>query len=763
MISDGLADLQPYTIEEFGGGVTDYPIDGPRDGAATHENLLLTPARKLTPRPGISYFVDSQINSSATRLFLINHFEIPLAFQARTAWYQSSPTTWAQIFGPNNGGATDASISDTGVNSSSILSSAFWKGHTLLTTDDISQPEKLYIDGSGNWQTRTAGLPIPPSLSFVSSAAGTAHNYVYALVYMYSYTVAGETFETRSHPLYLAASSTSVIGTDTITLTLPQFTGFGLNYDTANIKQELYRTIDNGQDLFLVTTQAYNAPSYADTMVDATLLIQKACYVNGGVLETDLPPKCKYVHVMGDTAYYGYLKDSKGTYAYQLRQSIPGNIDGVPGSFNLDHREYITGISSHVGKPILMGTNIVSRIEGSFDQFGNGSMQAVQISPNAGCISHNSIVQTPLGIVWFGNDGIYHTEGYVVHKLTPHLDVTYKTLTSTANRKKRITGTYHADLQCVVWSVCRTNGSDEPDSLLVLDLRWGLRFGALDVKQTTATFYWWSATTFSCPRWINRQLLLGTSDGFVHHLTASTTYDIKFGSVGSPSTWNEIAVLWKWTSCATDFGTKVAKKWVPYMAVDCMSTSNISMSITSIVDNGKRVVALKPVRFRGDIIWGITAVFWGDSGWIWGASGAVDAKRRMAKNSLRCMYRQIQIANTRVAILDSDLMGTVTVNKGALSAVLNGTLTFPSQFTDYVIAFSDDNYFAEFTIKTVSTNTVLFTDPNNLCPISGAYSFVVRGIPKNEAPQVNAVQMWWMPISRTLDAFSQSETGEPAT
>jgi hypothetical protein len=106
-------------------------------------------------------------------------------------------------------------------------------------------------------------------------------------------------------------------------------------------------------------------------------------------------------------------------------------------------------------------------------------------------------------------------------------------------------------------------------------------------------------------------------------------------------------------------------------------------------------------------------------------------------------------------------MGDVTVNSVAKTAVLSGTLTWPDQFVDYFIAFENDDYVREFQISIVSSNTITFLDTGGNSPASGTYSFVVRGYPKGELLSLNAIQMWWQPISKSQKQFATSQTGEP--
>ncbi len=755
----------PYVIEDFSGGITDFYTEGPDNAGQIFENLELTPTRKIKSRPGITWLMDAQGGGTDTRFgALFNHADMFIAIQDRQMLVRTNDTTYQTVYGPN--GPTDPAIPDGSAGEETIYSHAYWRGHTFVATDTMGSVQKMYKDSSDLWQVRNAGLPACPAFTHSVADVGTTKTYLYGFVLKYTYTVGAVTFTDRGPVLLRQVQKTNDIGGGSaVTLTPPGSLVTNENWDEGTIDIEIYRTVNNGKNFYLVTTiDVTQTAPVSDTMTDATLQLQSQLYTNSGELDRDQPPQCKYLHVLNDTGYFAYCKDTNGTYAFQLRQSIPGDVDSVPSQNVLELRESITGLSSFNDRIIVMSTNEVNRVEGKFDRFGRGSLTTVRISSNAGCASNNSIVQTPGGLFWFGNDGIYYSNGLTVDKISPHINQTFLNLVSSDVRKSRIHGTYQPELELVIWTVCRDN-STEADALLILDLRWGLRLQALNQKQTPATFYFWNSPDLSptAVTWINQSLCLASDNGYLYQVSDNETVDIKYEDSGSPSDFLSQVIIYDWKSCSTDFGSKFMRKWVTWVFASCENSSNLSLQMIDSVDNARRSFAMKPIRFRGNIVWGESEVFWGEEGYGWNVSGMVEERRRVAAGMLRCNHRQLELTNAHIALLTSDTTSDVTVNASAKTAVLDGTLTFPTSFYDYFIAFENDGYEREFLIASISTNTLVYVDAGNLGPANGSYGFVIRGKPKNEVFSLNGVMWYWQPIDKSHKTYSGAGTGEPST
>ena len=754
-------DTKPFDFAEFSGGITDYYLGGPLNAARVMMNLELTDTRKPRTRAGIFWHWNEQIDTSADRVgLLMNHDEELLVLQGQRLWYLDTIPT--EINGPN--GPTDAAIPDGGVTDNSYFCSTFWRGHTLVTGNDQFSPQMFYKDASNNWQVRNLGLPEVGAVSGVSSSVGSTYSYIYAFCWKYSYTVGDQVFESRGPMTLLTQESNGTIGSATITLTLPGGLPTVENWDASSIILEIYRTINGGKNFYLVKTQGSSATSTTDTMTDATLQLQPAAYINGGTLDFDPPPKARFVHVMGDLAYYGYIEEGSYTYPYLLRQSTPGIVGAVPASFNLELSDTIKGIGNFNDKPVVFCSKQVFRIEGQFDRFGKGFMRQVEISPSAGCASHTSIVKTPYGIFWCGRDGVYMTNAYTVEKISDHLNATYKSLTANSSRQLNIQGTWNPDLEQVVWTACRESGSNTPDILFILDLRWGLRLKS--ETETPATFYMFEAPSFepTAVMWFNQQLLFGTDWGYVMQLDDSKRSDLKFENSGEPDDFDRQAIIYELETVTTNFGSNFMRKWVPWVFVSCDNETNLSLQIVDITDKGFKEVDLKPIRFRGNITWGITDLFWGESGYQWLLQGIVEEKRRVAKGALRANHKALRLTNAKVVLWSTESGGgDLYVDADNATATLWGSQTFSSSFLDCWIAFSNDGYSREYLITQVSTNTVTFDDADFPAPLTGTYDFVVRGIPKDEILSLQGLQYWWKPVSQTQKSFTRASTGEPSS
>ncbi len=145
-----------WNISDFSGGITDNYLDGSTNQYETADNFLITYDKKLQTRGG------SQIADASNYLpgYLGGNFRTNLLFgfedflweqQVRDLYYNNAG--YATMTGP-----TGNKLFSSGT-SSNRSAWAYWNHHTFLVSDAFCPPQKLYKDGSGNFQIRTAGLP----------------------------------------------------------------------------------------------------------------------------------------------------------------------------------------------------------------------------------------------------------------------------------------------------------------------------------------------------------------------------------------------------------------------------------------------------------------------------------------------------------------------------------------------------------------------------------------------------------------------------
>lgn len=248
----------------------------------------------------------------------------------------------------------------------------------------------------------------------------------------------------------------------------------------------IYRTENNGTVPRLIGEISANDVLFTDYFADGSLSSNETLFSNGGLLEPYIIPAAKYSTILNSTAYFAngcYLRKNHPTLptrtvqqelsSNRIWQCLAGEIDYVPATNYLDVDDIITGISNTTSHVIVFTRSKIYRIEGAFDDLGNGGMVAIKIHDSAGCISNRSIVKAGDMLYFAGNNGFYVTNGYQVTRLPQKDD---KAIVETFNRivqqdgilnRKYISGTYDAIRNKVFWTykkllyknVSRTGGS----------------------------------------------------------------------------------------------------------------------------------------------------------------------------------------------------------------------------------------------------------------------------------------------------------------
>jgi hypothetical protein len=749
---------QPLDIDNFNGGVTDFYVGAPPNKAKTCDNLVINKYSdtigKLITRPGsvindVTYY---QVPAGNQRVGYIKVFENTALFgSANNLYYVNSG--WVTLQGP-----TPHSLFPSSITTSNYFSSAVWNRHLFIVNDGFSKPQKIYPNASNVLTLRTAGLPALASSPTVTRGGAGANSYIYAFIYYYTYTVDTRIFEDRGAVTEVTLSAAAAPDALTVAITaIPAISnGTDDNYDTAsaNLKVEIYRTINNGTDFYRVGTVNNGTTSFNDNVSDATLVNNISLYTSGGVVENDTPPLCKYILVVGDIGYYAHIKEGSEIIKNRLRQSIPGDVDSVPGSFFVDIDDEIVGLGAAKDIPILLGTKTAYRVDGQFDELGNGGMTARKISDSCSCISGQSVVQTLIGVFWAGKDGFYFSDGFNVIQISKGLRNTYKQLVEAVSDQKKIQGKYDPINNRIWWGV--NKDSTDNDMCFILDLNWGL---SDDMPFTTAS----NGGDFSPTslEFDGTTMYRGDSRGYIFRHTDTALSDPLVDTSVPPSGWGLAAIIFDYISAAINFGTNYSRKWAPRIVVAAKTDTNLSLQVQSINDDGRSILNLKPIRYRGGTLWGDSDVRWGDPTLVWNQAGSLIDQLRFPAKSLRFSYKQIRLTNAFVAVISSDLIGTVTTDATAKTVTLDGSFTWPDIIVGYVIAFSTDDYVKEFEVTDRNSDTVLtLSDTGNEMSNSVGIEMVVRGFPKNEILDLTGYTIHYTQFGLTQKSFSSSETGE---
>ncbi len=393
------------------------------------------------------------------------------------------------------------------------------------------------------------------------------------------------------------------------------------NYDTSNIKIEVYRTTDAGVVPRLVGKIANGTTTFVDNMPDEELEAQEAVYTVGGVVDNDPPPIAKFVHEHNGFGYYGNLKIGDDYYPNDIAQSISGDLDSVPETFRTSLPLPVMGISSTTRDAVAWTKKGTYRLEGTIDERGQGAIIPIEISNQVGLCGGLSPVQIEGGIVFAGTDGFYFTDGYRVTPISKKWSTTYALLVLETAQRRRIQGTYDRLNQRVFWAM--GYDTDENDSVFVLHLKFGLR-------EDGGSFTEWNGGTWFSPSAIaffDGDLIRGESRGYVLRHDSTLLCDPEIDPLVDVDDWNDQPVYFNYMSPAWDFGTMKVKKWVTKIVTYLGNVGKTTVQLFRTNDSGRPPAELRNIVFDGE------------------TDGAIIEKRWMPAGSLRCTRMQIQFTN----------------------------------------------------------------------------------------------------------------------
>lgn len=638
-----------------------------------------------------------------------------------------------------------------------------------------------------DYSTTAGFLDLLHAGAYFTTAAATTlpSSVIYTAVWRYNYTSGGLFFENDSTPsVYFSAPWVSAPIGPTPTLVSPfpvSLTGLptlinppGGNWDVANIKMDIYRTIPGGTSLFLVGTVANGTTTFTDTMPDLTLLSQEQLYTTGGVLNNDQPPASRFLVVLNSTAYYGYVTDitSGEVFPNRILQSIPSAPYAVPAENFDDLDDPLSGLSHYNNYVIAFCPTKIYRMEGAYDELGNGLLSHILVAPTVGCVSHFGIVQTEVGVFFCGTNGIYWTDGFQLTRVNLELEKTYLTLIQSPLQRARLSGVYDKGTRRIYWSFCSTPTSAECDIGWVLDLNYGL---SDRMSFTTIS----GGSTFLPTAWVlfNNQLIRGTSYGFLFKHDAQYTSDQTplLNQTSTPSTqWLPDPILYNFVSCQTNFGSSQVKKWVTRVTYQGQAKSNLYLQINRLNNNGGAWQPLTPVRSVSAIRWGDPAILWNDAVTAplctWGQTGMIDTFRKMPAGSLRCDWMAVQFKNASGIICGSDTYGKVHVSNlsgGSVNLTLPTPYQWPLWAVLYTIAFQNDGYVKPYAITFRNAQVIAVDDPDGTSP-SGQSNVLwqISGMPYGQRFNLTAYNLTFAPLADEQSAYqgaTSSDGGANAT
>lgn len=755
--------LQPqgFEVDDYSGGITDFYIGAPKDRAQILDNLFVLTNRTAKSRNGSNIDndddTDSLIPAGNKRIgALVNYNNSNTLFvQALDNIYYRSTVdqSYVTLEGP-----VDSNPVFSAGDESNYMSWTEWNRHLIVTNDAFVKPQKIYKDETDTVQVRTAGLPALASAPIVTVGAAGARNYIYAFHYFFSYTIGSQEFIDAGPVVEVEVPNSGVPETDNNEITAIPVLANGAtdNYDTATIEVHIFRTLDGGQDLQFIGFVTNGTTTFTDDVSDATAETGELIYITGGVLDNDPPPLAKYVHTVNGFTYYAHFQEGSEVFPNKYRQSIQNDPDSCPGSLEDEVEDEITGFSSAAGVPMVFCKRFIYRVEGQFDEFGQGAMEHIKIADTPGCLSHQGIVQAEGRVFWPGNDGFYTSDGYQVQKISFHLKNSYLTYVDLLSNTRRIVGMFNEFERRIYWTFQTQGSSTDVDSCIVLDLEWGIKPESHFITLSGQGSF---SPTSICM--FNKKWMRADRRGFVFIHDEQYLHDPKIDTTKFPSLWGQETVIWRYKGPAFNFGNNTMRKWVPRVILKAANESNVSIQINGIVDDGRFVKSCKEIRWRQNFTWGDPEFTWGDPNCKWNGEGIIDQWRHFPKKGLRCDYFQLEITNAFTIVTNSDTLGTATFNDSTNHIVLDtpSVTDWPDGVEGYYISTEDDDYNLRWLVKTrIDDNTIEVLDPANTLP-SGSLRWILKGYRKDEKLNLLNYTIVWAPLTMSQSTFRSEDTG----
>lgn len=725
------------TVDKFDGGIVDSYLSFPQNCAKELHNFLIDVDAKPYVRPGFfihTYRVPVATTSKRANGIYIGPepFSYPLAFRGDKAYNMNSTTDWTEIVGP----ASNVAVPNkTNANLESVV---LWKKQAIYASGPSTVlPHRIYCSAfstTGTFTALTLGVPALATDPIVTSSGGTGSDYSYAFHYFFQFTdYDGTVWEEKGPITYVDVANIGAPDSNTVHITaVPALANTSsTNYIVSTtMKIKVHRTINDGATYYLLTTLNNGTTIYDDSTSDTTLQEADTIYVDGDLLEYTQPPVgSKYVVQVND--FFWYATDRI------LTHSIQGNPGASPVEYQQPIDQPIRGLGNTISFPILMCDRTIYRVEGVFDERGDGGFDLREISQDAGCYAHRSIVRIPGGLVWAGNGGFYFTDGYTVQKISQGLNERYK-----GWRNASMTGAYDPLRNMVFWTVSSsTNSNTNPnDQIAVLHLSFGIQPASTFTTLGSANNLYPCAMAYSDSTDISvtfrSKLLMTDALGYFHYMDELCYTDPAVDTDLYPAQFYKKTIIYDYQSVGLKLASEGERGYVTELTVDFNNQTDVAAQFHSRRDDGGPWAALSEIRKDGAILWGISDAPWDgtDDTHDWDSQPVVESRRAFPANTLRSSRRQVALRNSKTWIARSDDSTTATTDTALKTVTLNsGSFSWPDDCEEYEILFSNDSYANYFRIKRRTSDTVITVyDPYGQIPTGSTLKWQIRGYRKFE-------------------------------
>ena len=537
-------------------------------------------------------------------------------------------------------------------------------------------------------------------------------NYIYAVHYVRDYVTYNDRLfrdfspTTEKRETYFKPISQE----NGIEIRVPTLQDEGDLINYGDIKIRLYRTINNGQDLFLIG-ELENKPNedvtlFTDTFEDKDILSEPLIYTANGTLDYEPVPKCRFIEIVNDIGYYAGLTDTEDGTKSTLLQSVPGDIDSVPRSLRLEIDDEITGLSSVSQSLIVFGRNRVYRVDGAFNSDGSGGMADTLIDDTNGCLSHHSIVKVKGAVFYLSERGIAIADAASVRLLTDkHLNRFFINYIANEKDSKNITGTYVDKENRIYWNI-----SEEGDkkAMLVLDLNYSdNQLGSFQIIKGNENF------NASRVVYYKDYLLRSDDRGLMFFHSPFHSNDLDAKDDVEISDFKRVPTLVKYKSVITDFGESLIQKYIPRMTTQISSKYNYALDISAFNDSKDIERKLIPSISRSSVNFGDQHFMYGESDYFKFNKSDIDIQPKYfpEHGGLRSTYLEIMLSSGDFVKTSSKTRGKISFTQSHLD--LDSQLPLDQLHDAKIVLFLKDSDLR------VHLNEIRAKRPTDILELSG--------------------------------------------
>ena len=331
----------------------------------------------------------------------------------------------------------------------------------------------------GQSSTRDMGIDAPTTApTGVVAAGGDLEEGQYLYAYTYAFYL-NDIMVAESSPSEISATidTTSTNKTVNLTLTaLPTYANANLSHLDKKIR--IFRTVVNGNILFLETEIQANLTVYTSSIADAALQSEQMSLDNTKLTDYVNYDEAKYPIIARNRLLVFHPTMNRGRFSKlgfngPLPESFPVinefSVEGQYGS-----ADAIVGAGQIKGVPIVLKERSIGRLEevGLPDLGRNEDAVAYiyrEISEHIGAVSHYAQTQVFDELIFLGRDNVYATDGQNVRPIARNIQETIRQCDFRGNKTYKLSTVNDTKYRRIYIQVFKDTTATEPNLTLVGD------------------------------------------------------------------------------------------------------------------------------------------------------------------------------------------------------------------------------------------------------------------------------------------------------